>query len=93
MSVDEATGGNCFLLLVIRIISHLSVLNLVRSFSRICRLSMSSCYMSVPSVVLTLRYRKQLSTNSRTVEDAWLGGSFTYLKVENGCEYSCLWDA
>ena len=49
-----------FLLLVIRMISHLSGLNSIsQSTSHVCSLSMSSCNVSASCVVLMLRYRRQ----------------------------------
>ena len=66
-----------FLLLVIRMISHLFGLNCIsQSASHVCSLSMSSCNVSASCVLLMLRYRRQSSAKSRTVEETWFGRSF-----------------
>ena len=61
----------------IRMTSHLSGLNAIsQSASNVCSLCMSYCNVSASCVVLILRYRRQSSAKSRTVDETWFGKSF-----------------
>ena len=66
-----------FLLLVIRMTSHLSGLNSTSQSPLMFAVCIClSCNVSASCVVLMLRHRSQSSAKSRMVEETWFGSSF-----------------